>query len=130
MADDDDGWRTGNFVVRNKVASELRRRARHGKSRGADLRDPDGLIRRRAHDEIVLRGAGGAELLDRRQRLAPIGEVGQDLALGATGSLCRVLECDDAIALLERQRGIGDLSEEFEARRADGNRHGHCESAG
>ncbi len=130
VADDDDGRRPGAFVVRNEVASELRRRARHGKSRGADLRNPDGLIRRRADDEIVLRGAGGAELLDRPQRLAPIREVGQDLALGGTAGLCGVLESDDATAVLERQDGIGDFGEEFEARRADGNRHGHGESAG
>jgi len=120
---------TNGDVACLAVPAEERRRARHGKSRGRDLGDLDGLGRPVPRYEIVLSGPKCSQVLDGHELVAPGDEVVQHPALRTSGHRRGVLQRDHALAVFQRKRGIEHLGHDLEEHRANRYGHRHRESA-
>jgi hypothetical protein len=75
-----------------------------------------------------LRHPEGCDLLNRFQLCTPGDEVVQGMAIFPVLRDIPVLECDDPIALVERQRGVDEGIEHGEEARADRNSYGDADT--
>ena len=114
VADDDDRRRGFALIVGREKPSEQRRHARHPEPAGTHRRHPHGF--RQPIARLHRRGDGSkrADLDDGLHLIAPGHEIVQRLTVLVVLRDVPVLERDDAVAFVERQRGSKNRVEEAE----------------
>jgi hypothetical protein len=128
VRDDEHRGRALALVVVEDRPPHRRRHARHAEPRRGHVRDAHELRAAARQHERAAVGRVRAEVAQARRASAPESEVAERLALGVAGvPHVRVLDRDDALALVERERRVQDRGQEAEGARADGDGDGHAD---
>jgi hypothetical protein len=130
VRDHDDVRRALALVVIGERTTFHRCHPRHVKGRHSDLRDADQVRRSiRGHQRAAV-SAVRAEIPHRRQPVSPQHEVVQRVMVRDAGTVhAVVLDRDDAIAFVQRQRRVDHALDERERARSDRDRQRHSDHA-
>jgi hypothetical protein len=128
VRDHDDVRRALALVVIGERTTFHRCHPRHVKGRHSDLRDADQVRRSiRGHQRAAV-SAVRAEIPHRRQPVSPQHEVVQRVMVRDAGTVhAVVLDRDDAIAFVQRQRRVQHPVDERERARSDRDRQRHSD---
>jgi hypothetical protein len=129
VADEQDGCGARLLVALEQVAAQRRRHSRNAKSRGGDLGDADHVWQNAAAEQRTSGLAERAEILNVGDVRPPGCQIVERTPLGRVRRRIPVLHGDDAVALVQRERGVEHAVDDAERAHGDGDRDRHAESA-
>lgn len=129
VPDHNDWGGTVLLVSRQQRASNERWHTNQPERRRADLRDLNRLGSAILRYQVTFERRVGAEVLNRSDLVTPRDELGQRVRFGCGRGSVPVLNGDDLLTRVERERRIDEVVSEFEEHGADRNGDGHGQTA-